>query len=94
MPDKQLKNNNKVELCFHDSTPGTGTMMRVAGEIEFVNDSDLRSKILADRPFLKDLGIEEPGDPLLVIFRVYSGEAYFWTRASNMKEAEIERIKF
>ena len=91
---KQLKNNNKVELCFYDSTPGAGTMMRVAGEVEFVNDSDLRSKILADRPFLKELGIKGPEDPLLVMFRVYSGEAYFWTRANNMKEAEIERIEF
>jgi hypothetical protein len=26
--------------------------------------------------------------------RVHSGEAYFWTMANNMKEAEIERIKF
>jgi hypothetical protein len=25
---------------------------------------------------------------------VHSGEVYFWTMAHNMKEMEIERIKF
>jgi pyridoxamine 5'-phosphate oxidase len=91
----QLKNNNKVELCFHDpAAPGVGTVMRVAGKIEFVNDLSLRSKVINDRPFLTSLGIKEPEDPLLVVFRLYSGEAYFWTMADNMKEAEIERIKF
>jgi pyridoxamine 5'-phosphate oxidase len=91
---KQLKNNNKVELCFYAPGPDAGTIMRVAGKVEFVNDLALKSKVLTDRPFLKALGIKGPEDPLLVIFRVYSGEAYFWTMAHNMKEAEIERIKY
>jgi uncharacterized pyridoxamine 5'-phosphate oxidase family protein len=91
---KQLKNNNKVELCFYAPGPDPGTMMRVTGKVEFVDDLALKNKVLADRPFLKAVGIKGPEDPLLVIFRVYSGEAYFWTIANNMKEAEIERVKF
>jgi len=91
---KQLKNNNKVELCFYAPDPAPGTIMRASGTVEFINDPGLRSKVLSDRPFLKSLGIQGPEDPLLVIFRVCSGEAYFWTMANNMKEAEIERIKF
>jgi uncharacterized pyridoxamine 5'-phosphate oxidase family protein len=91
---KQLKKNNMIELCFYAPGADAGTMMRVAGKVEFVSDLPLRSKVLADRPFLKALGIKEPEDPLLAIFRVYSGEAYFWTMAHNMKEAQIERIKF
>jgi len=91
---KQLKNNNKVELCFHASGPNAGKMMRVTGKVEFLNDLALKSKVLTERPFLKALGIQGPEDPLLVIFRVYSGEAYFWTMANNMKEAEIEKTKF
>jgi len=91
---KQLKNNNKVELCFYAPGPNAGTMLRVTGKVEFVNDLAFKSKVLTDRPFLKALGIKGPEDPLLVIFHVYSGEAYFWTMANNMKEAEIERIKF
>jgi len=38
---KQLKSNPKIEVCFFnpDNPPGVGTMMRVAGEVEFVEDS-------------------------------------------------------
>jgi pyridoxamine 5'-phosphate oxidase len=89
---KQLKENNKVEICFLDQK--TGTMMRVTGKVEFLDDLELKSKILSYRPYLKAVGIKGPEDPLLVIFRVYTGEAWFWTRADSMKEAQIERIKF
>ena len=91
---KQLKSNNKVELCFYAPGQDVGTVMRVIGKVDFINDLALKSKVLADRPFLKALGIQGPENPLLVIFRVYCGEAYFWTMADNMKETEIERIKF
>ena len=91
---RQLNSNNKVELCFYAPGEGAGTMMRVTGKVEFVNDLTLKNKVLADRPFLKAMGITGPEDPLLVVFRVYTGEAYFWTMADNLKEAAIERIKF
>ena len=91
---KQLKENNRVELCFHAPDPAPGTMLRVTGKVQLVSDLGLRTKVLADRPFLKGVGIKGPEDPLLVVFHVYSGEAYFWTMANNMKESEIERIKF
>ncbi len=91
---KQLKENNRVELCFFAPDPSPGTMLRVYGKVEFVDDLALKTKVLADRPFLKGTGIKGPDDPRLVIFRLHSGEAYFWTMANNLKEAGIERIKF
>ena len=92
---KQLKNNNKVELSFYaGGTVYTEKVMRVSGEVEFVDDIKLKTKVLKDRPFLKDTGIKGPEDPLLVIFRVYTGEAYFWTMAYSLRESEIEKIKF
>jgi len=90
----QLKNNKKIELCFYAASPPPGKVMRVTGKVEFLDDAALKSRVLADRPFLKGLGIEEPENPLLVLFRVAKGEAYFWTMADNMKEAQIERIPF
>jgi len=89
---KQLQKNNKVELCF--LSPKTRVMMRVTGKVDFLNDPDLKTKIYNDRPFLKKAGIKGPDDPLFVIFRVGSGEAWFWTMSDSMKEAQIERIKF
>ena len=89
---KQLQKNNKVELCFF--APKTLVMLRATGRVEFLDDPGLKSKIYDDRPFLKKAGIKGPDDPLFVVFRVGSGEAWFWTMADSMKEAQIERIKF
>jgi len=89
---KQLQKNNKVELCF--LAPKTMVMLRATGKVEFLDDPGLKSKIYNDRPYLKNVGIKGPDDPLFVIFRVGSGEAWFWTMSDSMKEAQIERIKF
>ncbi len=92
---RQLGANKKVEMCFHSTQGGgLGTVMRVTGESEFVNDLELKAKLIAERPFYKNIGIKSPDDPLFVLFRVYKGEAFFWTFANNMKESAIERIKF
>ena len=91
---KQLKANNRVEICFYAPGWDLGTVMRVAGKVEFIDDSAHKNKVLTDRPFLTGMGIKGPDDPLLAIIRVHSGEAYFWTVANNMKEEHIQRIKF
>jgi len=85
----QLRKNNNVELCFTEGMK----VMRIMGKVEFVNDEALKARVLEERPFLKDF-IMSPKDPILVLFRVVSGEAYFWTMANNMKESMIERLRF
>jgi uncharacterized pyridoxamine 5'-phosphate oxidase family protein len=90
---KQLQRNNRVEVCFHDAT-GPGTVLRVTGKVEFIDDPALKKKVLADRPFLKNMGIVSPDDPRLAIFRIHTGEAFFWTMEYSMRESEIERIRF
>jgi pyridoxamine 5'-phosphate oxidase len=89
---KQMKKNNKVEVYFH--TPDYNKVMRVFGKIQFIDDVVLKTRCLEERTFLKDLGITDPNNPLLVVFHLYTGEAYFWTMADSMKEADIPRVKF
>lgn len=92
---RQMQADNHVELCFYDTEGGgLGKVMRVSGEIEFVEDLELKENLLRERPFFKALGIEKPDDPLFVLFRLKKGEAFFWTMADNMKESEIEKIRF
>ena len=58
---KQLKSNPKVEVCFY--TPGdpqTAKMMRVAGEVEFIDDIALKTRLLEERPFLKVIATGGP----------------------------------
>lgn len=92
---RQLKNNPHVEICFYHvgGDMMARNMMRVAGEVEFLDDAGLRARLLGERPFLKAL-MKSPGDPVLAIFRVTKGEAWFWSMAENMRETDIPRIKF
>ena len=93
---KQLKKNPRVEVCYFNNAqnPMDVKMMRVTGKIEFLDDIALKTRILEERPFLRSLGIEKPEDPRIEIFRICTGEAHFWTLADNLKEPELERIKF
>ncbi|MFH1784003.1 MAG: pyridoxamine 5'-phosphate oxidase family protein [bacterium] len=93
---KQMHRNPKVEVCFYNKNgpANVGTMMRIAGEVEFVGDLEVRAKLLDEKPFLNALGTGESSDPMLTVFRIHTGEAYFWTMEDNMKEMKVERLKF
>jgi pyridoxamine 5'-phosphate oxidase len=93
---KQMTGNPKIEICFfsREAAPPMGKMLRVYGKVKAVTDTAMRQKCLDERVFLKGLGIKDPNNPLLAIFHLYTGEAYFWTGADSMKEAAIPRIKF
>ena len=95
---KQLQNNKKVEVYFRDpegdKPNDTGEVMRVSGKVELIEDMKFKVKAIEEREILKIIGITKPDDPLLALFRVSTGEAYFWTMQDNMMESEIKRIEF
>lgn len=80
---KQLQINPKVELCFFDPKSQNLKMMRITGKVEFVDDLELKKKLVDARPFLKQWGLT-PESPGLIVFRVPKGEAYFWTMDTNL----------
>jgi pyridoxamine 5'-phosphate oxidase len=89
---KQLQKNPKVEVIF--TAKDFSRLMRVSGPVRFIDDLEIRAKCIKERPFVKNFGITEPNNPLLAVFHLYTGEAYFWTMADSMKEAQIPRAKF
>jgi len=89
---KQIQENNKVEVYF--CTPNFNKIMRVSGKVKIIEDMAVRKKCIEERPFLTNMGITDPENPLLAVFHLYTGEAYFWTTADSMKEADIPREKF
>jgi pyridoxamine 5'-phosphate oxidase len=89
---KQLQNNPKVEIYFN--TKDYSRVMRVSGKAKIITDLKIKAKCIEERPFVKNFGITTPDNPLLAVFQVYTGEAYFWTMADTMKEASLPRIKF
>jgi pyridoxamine 5'-phosphate oxidase len=89
---KQLEKNPSVEVYFN--TKDFSKVMRVYGKVKFIDDLEMKAKCIQERPFVKNFGITEPNNPLLAVFHLYTGEAYFWTFADSMKEAQIPRVKF
>ncbi len=94
---RQLRTNPRVEVCFYaapetpfgqDGSTDMGTMMRVSGGITFLDDSGLKERLLNDRPVLRRNADKQ------VIFRIGTGEAWFWTAKDDNREGKIERLHF
>lgn len=94
---RQMEKNNKIEICFYSrqtENPTGKTMLRVSGKVEPVTDMECRRRCIEERPVVKRMGIEKPEDPILAIFRLYTGEAYFFPPESGRTASEIEKIRF
>jgi len=84
----QLRKNPKTEICFYKHEGIIGTMLRISGKVEFVDDVKLKEKALIDRPFLKSFGMTIDS-PKLIIFRISHGQAHFWTMENNQNPKEV-----
>lgn len=89
---RQLQQNPKVEVYFH--AKDFSRVMRVSGKVRFIEDLEVRARCIEERPFVKNFGITGPDNPLLAVFQLYTGEAYFWGMGDSMKEHLIPRVKF
>ncbi len=94
---RQLVENPRIEVCFYaapqkpygqDGSKDMGIEMRVSGEITFLYDERLKERLLNDRPVLRRNADKQ------VIFRIGTGEAWFWTAKDDDREKEIERFRF
>lgn len=84
----QLKENPKTEVCFYKHEGMIGTMLRISGEVEFMDDLRLKEKVMTERPFLINFGLTADS-PELIIFRIKHGKAHFWTMQNNLKPKEF-----
>jgi len=82
----QIKNNPKIEIAFYKEDEATGTMLRVEGEAEILEDAAVKEKCFKDRPFLKEIGLTNDD---LFIFRIGHGKAHFWNMATNLNPKEF-----
>jgi pyridoxamine 5'-phosphate oxidase len=54
---KQLIANSKVEACFVNTKSQDLQQMRVTGTVQFIDDLEMKKKLLDARPFLKQAGL-------------------------------------
>lgn len=91
----QLKSNPKIELCFYKQgvdDNDLGTMLRVAGSAEFVDDISLKGQLLAEWPFLTQTGITGPDDPTLILFKIAAGSMEYWTSAEGAEKIDVAAL--
>ena len=81
---KQLKTNSQVEVCFFNPKSKDMQQMRVTGTVEFINDIEMKKKLLDARPFLKQAGLTQE-NPGLILFKVTKCIAHFWTFSKAME---------
>jgi uncharacterized pyridoxamine 5'-phosphate oxidase family protein len=82
----QLMANSNVEIAFHQPgiTPDMGTVLRIAGRIELVEDMNVRKKLYTTFTWLKQIGTGTPDSPTIVVFRIPCGHFNFWTWENNV----------
>ena len=85
---RTTQKNPKIEVCFYKTDEKMGKMLRVSSTVEFLDDLNLKTKVIEDRPFLKVMGVT-PQSPELIIFRISKGKAHFWTMENNLKPKDI-----
>ena len=90
-----MQKNPKVEVYFYNNVTDLMdvTQMRVTGEIEFLDDEEILQKAFEARASLEDV-VGKPIRHLVQPFRIFTGEAHFWTMADILKEPELERVRF
>lgn len=83
----QLQACSKVEIVFHQpgTPPDIGALLRLAGQVEIVEEMTVRRKLYEAMPWLKEIGTGTPDCPTIVVFRIASGHYHFWTWENNIK---------
>jgi pyridoxamine 5'-phosphate oxidase len=90
---RQLHANPKVEICFFNgaSELQDARMMRVSGEVEFLDDEGLTQRVARERSALEAI-IGEPLEPPTEVFRLRAGKASFWGPGDVLGESRAERL--
>jgi len=65
---RQLLKNPKVEVYFN--AKDFSRVMRMYGNVRFIEDRGVRERCIQERPFVNNFGITEPDNPLLAVFHL------------------------
>jgi len=86
---KQLRSNPAVELCFYNEK--AGRQVRIEGNVERLDDLELKKKVVEAFPFLKPW-VESAGYEVMVICRLQNAKATIWTMETNFDPKEYIQL--
>lgn len=104
---RQLRENPKIEIAFLKppapedvitlpvigTVASTGTLLRMTGCLECLEDTGTRKRLFDLHPWLKQLG-DGTDNPMIAVFRISAGEFSFWTLANNSESNPAFKIRF
>ena len=82
---QQLQANPQVEMCFHN--PESGRQVRISGTVEVFEELELKKRIVADFPFLREW-VDREGYDVLITYQLINGKATTWTMETNSEPKE------
>jgi len=80
--NKQLSKNPAVEMCFYNHDEGR--QVRIEGNVELLDDLELKMQIVEQFTFLKPW-VESEGYEILIPFCLKKGKAVVWTMETNLE---------
>ncbi|MHC4060887.1 MAG: pyridoxamine 5'-phosphate oxidase family protein [Planctomycetota bacterium] len=86
---RQLQANPQVEICFYNADQGR--QVRISGTVETLEDLDLKKRVVADYPFLKDW-VDREGYEVLIVYCLKNGQAVTWTMETNFQPKEYIQL--
>ncbi|MHC4154872.1 MAG: pyridoxamine 5'-phosphate oxidase family protein [Planctomycetota bacterium] len=86
---RQLTANPQVEMCFYNAEQGR--QVRISGTVEVLEDLELKKRVVADYPFLKEW-VDREGYEVLIVYRLSKGKATTWTMETNFQPKEYVQL--
>lgn len=84
----QLTQNPQVEMCFNNGNFENLIQVRVAGNVELIENLELKKEIVQNREFLKPW-IDQMGYEFLAVYNLKDGIATAWTMEANFAPKEF-----
>jgi len=85
----QLQANPAIEMCFSNSDQSC--QVRIAGNVEMLDDLELKMQIVEQFTFLKPW-VESEGYEILIPFCLKNGKAIAWTMETNLEPKQYIQL--
>jgi uncharacterized pyridoxamine 5'-phosphate oxidase family protein len=86
---KQLQSNPAAELCFYNAEQGR--QVRIEGNVEMLDDLELKKKVVEAFPFLKPW-VESQGYEVMITCRLQNAKATTWTMETNFDPKQYIKL--
>jgi len=86
---QEIVQNQLSELCYLSSD--FSRMLRITTTIDILDNKNIKQHLIDTREYLKHFNVD---DPSFILFTLSNSVAKFWKLEDNLKENDLEKIKF